>query len=435
MLAILCFVGLTLFAGWYAFKRYHGIFKIIRSGKSDWPADNPSQRLSRTVLFALGQKKMFKRPVAAIFHLFIYLAFILTQIELIEIIVDGITGSHRVFAAFLGGFYTVMINSIEILSLLAFIATIAFLYRRNIMQLTRLKKPEMSGWPTRDANLILLGEILLIVGIFSMNGADQVLQSRLHESYPQTGIFLVSLKLISPLLTEWSDTGLIILERFGWWLHYIVILGFVIYLSFSKHLHIFFAFPNAYFSNLAPRGRMSNMPVVQNEVSAMMQGTMTEEDPNAEMPVFGAADIFDLGKANLLQAFSCTECGRCTDVCPANRTGKRLSPRKIMMDVRDRCEELIGLNIYEQEENIEGSLFDRISQEELFACTSCQSCIEACPVLIDPMEIILEMRRYTILMNSEGPADWLPMFTSLENGGSVWQVAEERTDWIADSNG
>ena len=425
----------------YCLKWYGRIIKTIRLGKDKQINDQKTARWKNVFLVALGQKKMFKRFIPAILHLCIYIAFLFTQIELIEIIIDGVFGQHRFFADKIGFLYPLIINTIEILSVLAFVATIIFLWRRNLLKVPRLVMPEMNGWPKLDANFILIGEIILIIGIFSMNGADYVLQTIDPEHFKDTGHLVVSSFVGGTFFSGMSESSLHILERFGWWLHILTVFGFILYLPFSKHLHILFAFPNVYFSNLNSRGEIGNMPDIMNEVKSMMG--LVEEDPNAldasaELPEFGAKDIFDLSWKNLLDAYTCTECGRCTSVCPANQTGKKLSPRKVMMDIRDRATEVSKVlekephkvNIY----NDGKSLFDYISEEEIFACTTCNACVEACPVLINPLEPIVELRRYKLLTESKGPTEWLPMFTALENSGGVWQVPDQRFDWANNLN-
>lgn len=433
MLQPILFAIITAAAVYVAGRNFMKIRRNILLGKDEPVTGDTSERWRNVMLIALGQKKMFARPIPAIFHLFIYVAFLLTQVELIEIFVDGFTGSHRIFSGELGGFYTFIIGLIELLSVLAFVATVIFLARRNLLKINRFQKPEMKGWPTKDANLILLGEILLLTGIFSMNGADTLLQSMGTEHYPQAGPFLVSSSLGPALFGGMSEGALVAIERFGWWLHILVVYGFLIYLSVSKHLHIILAFPNTYFARLTSRGEMANMPEIQKEVASMMnpEAAPTEPQPEVELS-FGANDVTKLHWQDLLAAYTCTECGRCTSVCPANITGKKLSPRKIMMDVRDRCEE-VGRTMDAQKSDTpidDGkSLFDYISREEIHACTTCNACVEACPVLINPLDIILQLRRHEILMESAGPSDWLPLFNSLENSQAAWAVSTERDGW------
>lgn len=453
MIQQIIFTIVTILTVVLSYKAYSNIVKNIKLGRSYELVNNKGARWRTMILVALGQGKMFKYFLPALFHLFIYVAFLFTQIELIEILIDGFFGKHRILSQPLGGFYTFIISLIEILSVLAFIATVVFLSRRNIINVKRFHKPEMKGWPFTDANLILLGEILLITGIFLANSSDLVLQSRLSEHFHHTGQFAVSSLLAKYVFSGFDTQTLRILERIGWWLHLTVVYGFILYLTISKHLHLIFAFPNTFFTPLVPRGKMENMPVIMNEVKSMMGlggdgGQMDNMDAmSEEIPEFGAKEIMGLKWKNILDAYTCTECGRCTDKCPANVTGKVLSPRKIVMMVRDRAEEvgkklrskdskyiredLKGENVVLSAENFDDgkSLFDYISDEEIFACTTCNACVEECPVLINPLDIILQMRRYRILTDSAGPSDWMPMFTSLENSGSVWQMQEERDAW------
>lgn len=453
MIQSILFIVIAGLAFYFAGRNFLKIRRNIFLGKEEPIEGNKAERLRNVLLVAFGQKKMFKNWIPAVFHFFIYAAFLLTQIELIEIFIDGIFGVHRFFAPILGGFYTFLINLIEILSLLAFVATVIFLLRRNVLKIPRFQKTEMKGWPSLDANLILFGEILLLTGIFSMNGADVLLQNIRPEHYPPTGTLAVSSWLGPALFGGMSESALVLLERFGWWLHILVVFGFLNYLPFSKHLHIFLAFPNTYYARLWPKGRMSNMPEIMNEVKSMMgfpDAAPSQMAESGELSVFGANDVFSLSWKNILDAYSCTECGRCTAACPANLTGKKLSPRKIMMDVRDRAEEIgkkldSGREDYMKPEkkgseklsaaNFDDgrSLFDYISREEIHACTTCNACVEACPVLINPLDIILQIRRYEILTESAGPGDWLPLFNSIENGGSAWQIADDRDKWAREA--
>ena len=433
-----------------ATRWYGRIIRNIRLGKDWQPQGSENQRWRQMLLIGLGQKKMFKNPLAALLHLAIYVAFLLTQIELIEILIDGIFGTHRVFATSLGGFYTFTIGTIEILSVLALVATIIFIWRRNIKKVARFQQVEMAGWPSWDANLILVGEIILIVGIFLMNGTDAVLQNHDAAHYPSTGFLPVS-GFFGPLVFgNWDPNLLVFLERLGWWLHILTVFAFLLYLPTSKHLHILFAFPNTYYGRIEPKGKMTNMPEVMHEVQSMMGiGDPQASESTDEIPEFGAKDVFDLNWKNLMDAYTCTECGRCTAECPANLTGKKLSPRKVMMDVRDRLAEVGGklasgnskfISSENQKEKTKlkpsnfddgQNLFDRISKEEIHACTTCNDCVEACPVSINPLDIILQMRRYEILTEGAGPSDWLPMFNSLENSGAVWQMNVDRDAWTA----
>lgn len=449
MVQQILFVTITVAAFALAARNFGKVRRNILLGKDETIEGDSGQRWRNLLLVAFGQQKMFKRWIPAVFHFFIYAAFLLTQIELIEILIDGFSGQHRVFAAGLGGFYTFLISFIEVLSLLAFVATLIFLARRNVLKVPRFTQSELKGWPALDANLILVFEIILLIGIFSMNGADVLLQDMDPQDYPETGTLAVSSWLGPALFGGLEENTLVAVERFGWWLHFFMVLLFLNYLPFSKHLHIFLAFPNTYFARLRPRGRMENMPEIMKEVKSMMG---LSEDGNAEaamemeeeLPEFGANDVFSLSWKNIMDAYSCTECGRCTAVCPANITGKKLSPRKILMDIRDRAVE-VGRNLDSgdrqfakdpeqplSKDNYDDgkSLFDYIAREEIHACTTCNACVEACPVLIDPLDPILKLRRYEILTESAGPQDWLPLFNSIENGGTAWAMTVDRDAWV-----
>jgi heterodisulfide reductase subunit C len=395
-------------------------------------ADRKADRWRTMLLVALGQKKMFTRPIPALLHLSLYAAFVITQIELVEILVDGISGSHRFFQDSLGGFYTFMISFIEILSVLAFIGTIAFLARRNMLKLPRLSMKELVGWPTLDANLILVFELILLSFIFTMNGADEVLRQQVN----QTNGFAIS-SWFGPLLFGGiTDTHTLhVLEQLGWWGHILMVYTFMNYLPYSKHLHIFMAFPNTFYSKLDPKGQFTNMQSVTNEVKLML-------DPNADpyasptadaVPSrFGAKDVTDLTWKNLMDAYSCTECGRCTSACPANTTGKLLSPRKIMMDTRDRMVELGDYKRKNGADTDDGKslLGNYITEEELWACTSCNACVQECPVNIDPLAIIMDLRRFLVMEESKVPTELTGMLTNIENNGAPWQfAATDRLNW------
>ena len=433
------FVIILVIGGGYFAINVKKLIRNIKLGRAVDRSDNPSARLKNMTLVAFGQQKMFKRPIPAILHFALYFAFVITQIELIEIIIDGIFGTHRFFKTGLGGFYTFMISLIEILSLTALVATIAFLARRNLLKLPRFTMKEMLGWPTKDANLILIMEVVLVACIFTMNGTDEVLYSLGKSHYEGIGSFNFSISqhLGPALFGGLSEGTLVVLERVGWWGHFFMVMLFLNYLYFSKHLHILLAFPNTYFADLNPKGELDNLESVTNEVKLMMDPTA---DPFAapanpeEVPAkFGASDVQDLNWVQLLNAYSCTECGRCTSVCPANSTGKKLSPRKIMMDTRDRLEEVgknIDLNKGVFVADGKSLLNDYITPEELWACTTCNACVEECPINISPLSIIVDMRRYLVMEQSAAPTELNNMMTNIENNGAPWPYNQmDRLNW------
>ena len=431
-ICFLVFVGVAIF---FAYRGFHGVYRNIMLGRSEDFSDNKSERFKTMMLVAFGQKKMFKRPVAALLHFVIYSSFIITQIELIEIFIDGIFGTHRfIYHAWenipaLRALYVFAISFIEILSVLTFAVTVAFLWRRDMLRLPRFNKPEMKGWPNLDAHLILVFEMILITCIFMMNSFDMAANGGKYGFW------------ISGYIAHgWSgmDEGLMeIFEKIGWWGHLAMVMVFLVYLSYSKHLHIVLAFFNTYFSRLTPKGYIANMPAVTREVKLMLDPNAQVEPGPADgsMPKFGAKDIFDLSWKNLLDAYTCTECGRCTAQCPANLTGKKLSPRKIMMDVRDRMEEVGGImdahkGIWQDDGKtlIENGY---ISVEELRACTTCNACVEECPVNISPLDIIMQLRRSLIMEDSNSPNEWNGMFANLENNAAPWQYSQQdRLNWV-----
>ena len=416
----------------------YNIWKVrsnILLGRDLNRSDNFWTRLKLMTLVAFGQKKMFSKPIPAFLHLALYVAFVITQIELIEILSDGLSGGHRSLSASLGGFYTFMISFIEILSVLAFIATIAFLARRNMLKVPRLRMSELKGWPTKDANLILIFEVILLVCIFTMNGADEAAQVLSSNS---TYGFTVS-QFIGPVFFGGikSIETLHLLEQIGWWGHIIMVFIFLNYLPYSKHFHILLAFPNTYYSNLEKKGKFTNLESVTSEVKLMLDPSAdpyaVAVDPNAVPLKFGVKDVTDLTWKNLLDAYTCTECGRCTSACPANQTGKLLSPRKIMMDTRDRMVE-VGNNQRKFGKDFDDGkslLHSYISEEEIWACTSCNACVEECPINIDPLSIIIDLRRFLVMEETKMPTELTGMLTNIENNGAPWQFSQsDRLNWV-----
>ncbi|GAA4279062.1 (Fe-S)-binding protein [Aquimarina mytili] len=432
---ILFVIALVAGIGYFT-KNIRKVIRNIRLGKDVDRSDNKGERFKNMAMIALGQSKMVRRPVSGILHIVVYLGFIIINIEVLEIIIDGIFGTHRIFA-FLGGFYDFLIASFEILAFLVLVGVILFWIRRNVIKLKRFWNPEMKGWPQNDGNLILYFEMVLMTLFLTMNAADLQLQELGADHYIKAGAYPIS-QFISPLFNGMSEGSLILLERSAWWLHILGILVFLNYLYFSKHLHILLAFPNTYFGDLNPKGKIDNLDAVTSEVMLMMDpnadpfAAPAEDEEEAEPSTFGASDVTDLNWAQLLNAYTCTECGRCTSECPANQTGKKLSPRKIMMDTRDRLKE-VGDNIDKNGSFVDDGkklLNDYISPEELWACTSCNACVEACPVSISPLSIIIDMRRYLVMEESAAPTELNVMMSNIENNGAPWPFNQmDRVNW------
>ncbi|WP_282056626.1 (Fe-S)-binding protein [Maribacter luteus] len=432
--ALILVIGIVFFA-----RNVKKLIRNIQLGKEVDVSDNKPQRWKNMVKIALGQTKMVVRPVPGILHILVYVGFIIINLEVLEIIIDGLLGTHRIFAD-LGVIYDVLIASFEILAFLVIISVILFWIRRNVIRLKRFMSPEMSGWPKNDGNMILYIELVLMCLFLTMNAADFQLQQLGAAHYVEAGTFPISQFLV-PILDGMSVQTLIIIERTAWWLHIVGILCFLNYLYYSKHLHILLAFPNTYFGKLGPKGKFRNLDAVTQEVKLMMD---PDADPYAapaedvgEPGKFGASDVMDLSRVQLLNAYTCTECGRCTSECPANLTGKKLSPRKIMMDTRDRLEEVgknIDANNGEFVDDGKQLLGDYITNEELWACTSCNACTEACPVSIDPLSIIMDMRQYLVMEQSAAPSDLNNMMGNIENNGAPWPFNQmDRLNWKDES--
>ena len=432
---LLLIAGFGLF-----FKSLKEIYRNIKLGREINRTDHPSERWKVMAKVALGQSKMKKRPIAAILHLFVYVGFVIINIELIEIIIDGIFGTHRFLSTIFGDtFYGIFTATLEVLAALVVIAVVAFFIRRNGIKIPRLSSIELKGWPKHDANWILVIEFCLMMAFFKMNAADYLLMSKeglVHGSFP------ISSNLIAPIYESlgFGEGFLHFIEKGAWWFHFVGILFFMNYLYYSKHLHIIFAFPNTWYANLEKKGKFNNLNSVTQEIKLMMDPNAdpyAAQPESAEAPAkFGAEDVFDLNQVQLLNAYSCTECGRCTAECPANITGKKLSPRKIMMSTRDRIEE-VGKNINKNGKFVDDGkklLNDYITKEELWACTSCNACVEACPVLIDPLSIIFEMRRFLVMEQSAAPQELNMMMTNIENNAAPWQYNQaDRLNWANES--
>ncbi len=426
------FIIIICISIWLFSKNVNNIRRNILLGRDvAFDNNNKAERWKNVLLLAIGQKKMFRYPFVAIMHCIIYAGFIIINLEILEIILDGIFGTHRLFAPFFGQAYSLLINSFEFLALGVLTACVVFLLRRNAVKVKRLNMKELDGWPKTDANIILITEIVLMMLFLTMNAADKALQLQQYNHYYQTSHFLIS-GLITPVFAKMNPATLVIIERTCWWLHVLGVLAFLNYLPYSKHLHIVLAFPNTYYGRNDPMGKLTNMSEIQNEVLYAMQPELAP--PPGEVPAikFGAKDVPDLTWKNLMDAYSCTECGRCTAACPANITGKKLNPRKIMMDTRDRMEEM-GRNINKNTEFADDGktlLHDYITAEELRACTTCQACVEECPVSISPLDIIVQLRRHLIMEESKAPAEWSGMFSNVENNFAPWKLSpDDRDKW------
>ncbi|MGV3638618.1 MAG: 4Fe-4S dicluster domain-containing protein [Flavobacteriales bacterium] len=439
-LASIVFILLVGAASWLFARNIMRVRRNILLGKDEVINDRPSERWAVMTRVALGQSKMVVRPIAGILHIIVYAGFVIINIEVLEIIIDGIFGTHRGLS-FLGGFYDFLIGSFEWLALGVWVACVIFLVRRNGIKLKRFVMKELDGWPKSDANLILVTEIALMSAFLLMNAADVTLQNMGEAHYVKAGAYPVSGPLASLLgLSAAAPSTLILIERVCWWFHIIGILAFLNYLPYSKHLHILLAFPNTWYSKLKPKTEVANMERVTGEVKSMLDPSITPPAMAAPRLVagnevaerFGAKDVFDLSWKSLMDAYSCTECGRCTSECPANLTGKLLSPRKIMMDTRDRVEE-VGkvIDAKGKWEDDGKSLHTRITEEELWACTTCNACTQACPVNIDPVYIIMEMRRYLVMEESKTRPALTGMFNNVENNGAPWAFGpDKRLDWM-----
>ena len=412
------------------------LITVIKLGKPIDRTDNPKKRLSNMIRIALGQSKMVTKPISGFLHVIVYIGFIIINIELLEILIDGVTGSHRFFSKYFNtNFYNFLIASFEILALLVLISVILFWTRRNIVKIKRFLSNEMKGWPKFDADNILYFEIVLMLLFLSMNATDQILQERNFEGYYNAGSFPVSSFMV-PLFDSFETSTVYLFERVFWWLHIIGIFFFLNYLYYSKHLHILLAFPNTYYANLENKGKFGILESVKNEVLLMFYPEKASQS-SGNVDKFGASDVLDLNWVQLMNAYSCTECGRCTSECPANLTGKKLSPRKIMMDTRDRLEKVsknISVNKGKFVDDGDRLLDNYITKEELWACTSCNACVEACPINIDPLSIIMDMRQYLIMEESSAHPDLNNMMNNIENNGAPWPYnQQDRELWIQES--
>lgn len=431
------FILLTAAAIWIFARKVKFISRNIKLGREEKMEPHPG-RWKNVLLMAFGQKRMFDKPLVALLHFAVYAGFIIINIEILEIILDGIFGTHRLFAPYLGGVYSSVINFFEVLAFLVLVSCIIFLVRRNAVRVKRLNMKELAGWPRSDANYILMFEIVLMSLFLIMNATDRALQLQDHGHYGATvtGDFWIS-GFLTPLFQNLDSGTLVAIERTAWWLHITGIFVFLNYLPYSKHLHIILAFPNTYYARLQSQGKMTNMPEIQKEVLYAMQPETVPAEAADAPKKFGAKDVTDLSWKALMDAYTCTECGRCTEACPANQTGKLLSPRKIMMDTRDRMEE-VGTNIDKNgsfTDDGKSLLHDYITPEELWACTACQACVQVCPVLIHPLHIINQLKRYLALEESNQPSEWNGMYSNIENNFAPWKLSpDDRDRWATELN-
>ena len=430
------FTFLLIFSLGFFARNIKKLITIINLGKPVNRSDNPLKRLSNMIRIALGQSKMVTKPISGALHVIVYLGFIIINIEVLEILIDGVTGSHRFFSKYFStSIYNFLIASFEIFALLVLISVIIFWTRRNLLKIKRFLSSEMKGWPKFDADNILYFEVVLMLLFLSMNATDLILQERNYEGYYSAGSFPVSSFMV-PIFDSFSTSTIYLLERVFWWSHIIGIFFFLNYLYYSKHLHILLAFPNTYYANLEEKGKFDVLESVKNEVLLMFYPEKASQN-NESVDKFGASDVLDLNWVQLMNAYSCTECGRCTSECPANLTGKKLSPRKIMMDTRDRLEKVsenISNNNGEFIDDGDRLLDNYISKEELWACTSCNACVEACPINIDPLSIIMDMRQYLIMEESSAHPDLNNMMNNIENNGAPWPYnQQDRELWIQET--
>lgn len=424
-------------------KRIKFIRRNILLGRDLDRSDRKEERWKLMFKVAIGQSKMVVNPIAGALHIVVYLGFLIVNIEMIEIVVDGLFGTHRFLSGILGGFYNVLVASFEIFALGVILACVIFLIRRNVIKIKRFWSKEMTSWPRSDANIILFVEIALMLAFLTMNATDGILQSRGFGHYHEAGSFPIS-AMLSGLFQGMSDDALVAVERIAWWFHILGVMAFLVYVTYSKHFHIMLAFPNVWYSKLQPKGQWDNNQDVKKEVEMMMDPNADPfaapaPDPNAAPPApFGAEDVKDLTWKSIMDGYTCTECGRCTDNCPANITGKLLSPRKIMMDVRDRADEVgknIDVNGGEFKEDGKKLLGDYITPEELWACTSCNACVEACPVNNDPLAVIIDLRRFLVMEQSAAPMELNLMMTNIENNQAPWQFsASDRYNWATEED-